>query len=341
MSTLYLCSQKTKLRFMDNHFVLTTFEDEYGRSYEVKRVSGRQIDSVLAFGIIAITREALTYCMSNGITVSYFSSNGKYIGSSVSNEAKCSELKLCQYARYFNDVHRLYLAKMIVMGKIRNQIATLKYFSHNRDNAAEQVDQVISQMEMHMKRIGSAESVRELDGIEGVSASLYFGIWRRFLPRELGFVRRIKHPATDPVNAMLSLGYTLLTNLIRGIAVARGLEPSIGYLHEQHSNRPSLACDLIEEFRAPIVDRFVVRGCNLQQFRPEMFSENDPVKGVRFKGDFIRAFFSSWEMFISKNVREYGVAEEDRKDLISLIVRQVDRIAGVIRNGGVYEPFRF
>ena len=83
-----------------------------------------RVDNILVFGLIDITREALKHCFLSGIPVSYFSITGKYIGSSLSNKSKCSELKLCQYERYINPEQRLILAKTIVKGKIRNQLAS-------------------------------------------------------------------------------------------------------------------------------------------------------------------------------------------------------------------------
>ena len=341
MATLYLCTQKTKLRYIDNHFVLTTFDGGSGYGEELKRVNGCRVDNILVFGLIDITREALKHCFLSGIPVSYFSITGKYIGSSLSNKSKCSELKLCQYERYINPEQRLILAKTIVKGKIRNQLATIKHFTRNMDCIPADVIPVREQLNYFLNKVDNANSISAFDGIEGTCAGKYFSIFNSFLTDNLGFSQRVKHPATDPVNAMLSLGYTLVTNLINGIIIARGLEPAIGFLHELHSNRPSLACDLVEEFRAPVVDRFIVRACNLQMIESDMFEKGDDGNSVKFKESYFKDFLTKWQIFISKKIREPDVEEFRRQNLLGLIIRQVDRMARVLRAGGEYEPFKY
>ena len=121
------------------------------------------------------------------------------------------------------------------------------------------------------QRVAAAMDRDSLLGLEGCGARAYFQALADAFLGDIPFDGRAQHPAPDPANALLSLAYTLLTNALAGLLEARGLDPCLGFLHEIHGARPCLALDLLEEFRHPVADRFVLRLGNLRIMRPDMF----------------------------------------------------------------------
>jgi CRISPR-associated endonuclease Cas1 len=140
----------------------------------------------------------------------------------------------------------------------------------------------------------AATNTAELMGCEGAATRDYFDGLGHILGTEWGFTTRQRRPPPDPVNAMLSFGYTLVLNEAVSACVLVGLDPYLGMLHSPHRNRPSLALDLIEELRPVVVDAIVVRLTRTGQVTPASFTIT-PEHGCRLDDAGRRAFLSSYE----------------------------------------------
>ena len=126
------------------------------------------------------------------------------------------------------------------------------------------------------------------------------------------------------------------TNLIGGHVEARGLDPAMGFLHTPRPGRASLALDLLEEFRHPVVDRFVMRVCNLRMLQPGMFEIDPEEGGVRLTREGLKIFFKAWGEYLERPVQEVG---GEKLSPAVLIRRQVNRMAMAFRGEEVYQPF--
>jgi len=122
--------------------------------------------------------------------------------------------------------------------------------------------EAIAQLESSRERAARQTAIESLLGVEGDAARIYFGMFGTMLRSDLTFAGRSRRPPRDPVNALLSFGYTLLTTELTGALAAQGLDPFVGVLHDLDYGRPSLALDLLEEFRQPIIDRLVLSVVN-------------------------------------------------------------------------------
>ena len=131
-------------------------------------------------------------------------------------------------------------------------------------------------------------------GLEGAASRIYFQELARTLAPEWEFGGRQRRPPPDPVNAMLSYGYTILAHETAAAAETAGLDPMVGFLHRHRSGRPALALDLMEEFRPATVDVAVRRLIATDQVRPEQF-DDDPAAGCRMSPDARTAFLAAYE----------------------------------------------
>lgn len=144
-----------------------------------------------------------------------------------------------------------------------------------------------------------AETVDTLRGIEGDAANAYFGVFKHLIlkPSEcFTFIRRVKRPPTDPVNAMLSFGYSMLANECASALEGVGLDPAAGFMHTLRPGRNSLAFDLMEEMRSYIVDRLVLSIINNRQLNEKHFMQSDEDGlPVYFTDNGLKKFLSCWQ----------------------------------------------
>lgn len=342
MAVLYVTKAPCVVRVSFGVVLVTSFsEKDKPDSYTVlQECKAALLEAIIVWGKVQVTSDAVRFCLRNGIDLAYFDTNGFYLGKLESHVSKCSDLKLIQYKLYLNSNLRLNYAKQLVKGKVINQIATLRYFAKNNVDLASKLSPGISLIETMYKQIDLVKDINELLGFEGSIARKYFEFYGVVFIKDLVFICRTHRPAKDPVNSLMSLGYVILTNVINGILIARGFEPTIGIVHEPYSNRPALALDLVEEFRSVVVDRFVVKLCNLGVFKENMFYK-DEQGGYKLKDEYCRIFFKNWEEFINKPIPEAGTNIDQRKNVRELICQQVDILAMAIRQNIQYNHFKF
>lgn len=145
---------------------------------------------------------------------------------------------MAQYERYKDEDFVLRLSKAIVGGKLRNSLEVLRRFSYNHPEVS--LKDESGRLEKSIQEVQAGNSLQELRGIEGAGAKVYFSGFSKMIRRgEFDFNGRRKRPATDPVNALLSFGYTLLFNEISSLLDGIGFDPYLGFFHQIHYGRPS------------------------------------------------------------------------------------------------------
>ena len=135
----------------------------------------------------------------------------------------------------------------------------------------------------------------------------------------------------------------MLTNILTGFIISRGLEAGLGTLHAAQSGRESLALDLVEQFRAPVIDRLIIKNCNLRKFSPEMFCDDGVTGGVRFKKNMISSFFEIWDSNLHKEYTHNPLNTDEHpvRNLVELLLYQVDEYASALRSGRPYRSYVF
>ena len=337
MPSLYVTEPGSTMR-LRGRSLLVTDRVEKGADKLLFEVEPHHVDSIGLVGEVHVTSDAVRHCFDLGIPLAWFSRDGELQGRCVPTTDRNGALRLAQYAAATNTARTSQIAQSIIGGKIDNATALLVDAQGN-DPSNALLPPAIASLKNLRTRLASHADVDSLRGVEGAAASAFYSAFGSALRPGNGmtFTKRERRPPPDPVNALLSFASVLLGNRLAGIVEARGLDPSIGFLHELRSGRPSLALDLLEEWRAPVVERFVLRVCNLRALRPEHF-ESDPQapQGVRMTRDGLRTFFIEWEKFLLRPLR---VAHGEDHPVPAMLVGQVDAMARALVDGLPYEPF--
>ena len=199
--------------------------------------------------------------MERNVCLTYLTAHGRYIGRIEPAFSKNSVLRRAQYAASFDTAQTLTLARGFVAGKLANLRVTLLRAARNTEGLS--VDSAVDAIRRAERHVEPADNIDTLRGHEGEGSAAYFGVFNRLIKAEgISFPKRVRRPPTDPVNALLSFGYALLANDIHAAVQVLGFDPYCGYLHADRYGRPSLALDLMEEFRPIIVDAVVLACLN-------------------------------------------------------------------------------
>jgi len=239
----------------------------------IEEVRMRDVSHVALFGNIQISTQAIQSLCEQEIPVTYFSMGGWFYGITRGHALKNIFLRMEQFRLARDEMTCLSLARQFVHGKIRNH-RTLLMRNHLEPSAA-----MIGKLKRASEDALVATSIEELLGIEGAAASQYFQQFNGMVKVEddlpglempsnnakqlafnFNFTNRNRRPPTDPVNAMLSLAYSMLAKDCTLAALAVGFDPYLGFYHQPRFGRPALGLDLMEEFR-PLIAESTVLSC--------------------------------------------------------------------------------
>ncbi len=219
------------------------------------------LTQVVVYGYVQVTSQALRKLMARGIDTVFLTYGGKFVGRLAGPMGKNIELRQAQFGLLTQEEERLRLAKIYVSGKISNSRTLLRRYQRRRQD--ELIAKALVMTRIMAAKVDQARTLDEVRGIEGQAASAYFSAFPALIQADgIQFTGRKRRPPPDPVNILLSFGYTLLLNQVQGACEQAGLDPYLGALHGVKRGMPSLALDLMEEFRPVIVDVAVLRALN-------------------------------------------------------------------------------
>ncbi len=262
MSTLYITEQGAQVHKKGGRLVVKQGEDILDDIPLIK------IDRLVLMGSgVGVTTPALHALVRNNIDVLYTTGRGGFVSRVVGREHKHSRLRHAQAHAVSDPDLALEVAKSIVQGKVNNQ----RVLVQRHAEGGRWAKRALENMNRMRKRVESARTLDEVRGLEGMAAKEFFALLRRLIqpPRDgrtWGFDRREYYPPPDPVNALLSFGYTLLLNDLIAACQTSGLDPDMGFFHAMGYGKPSMALDLEEEFRPIIVDSIVLMAVNRPLF---------------------------------------------------------------------------
>jgi CRISPR-associated protein Cas1 len=270
----------------------------------LEEVRLNDVSHLALFGNIQISTQAVQSLCEAEIPVSYFSMGGWFYGLTRGHELKNVFLRMEQFRQAREPDVCLRLARHFVQGKIRNHRTMLMR------NHLEPPSAAVLKLKQHADLALQAGSLPELLGVEGGAAAAYFAQFsgmikvqedltddrqRSTSPAQLSFnfTHRNRRPPTDPVNALLSLAYSLLSKDCTLAVLAVGFDPYVGFFHQPRFGRPALALDLMEEFRPLVAESAVLSAINNRSVTPADFVRAGQAVNLSAAGR--RRFFNAYE----------------------------------------------
>ena len=293
----------------------------------IKEIPAIKIDQIMVFGNAQITTQAMQFCLGESIPIFLLSGQGRYYGVVDSFETDPVLLHRDQFRRAEDSEFCLALARGFVHGKLANSRLILNRQARKRD--APRLAEAADTLKLIIKQLGNAESLDQLRGYEGSGARVYFAAIAQTLDPAWGFTKRQRQPPKDPLNAMLSYGYTVLFYNIYSFIRARGLNPHVGYLHALRAGHPALASDIIEEFRAVVVDAVVLKLVLNRQVSPDDFNATENTGACLLNDEARGVFIKALEMKLNSAVKH--PISRLKLDYRRCVEHQVNHLAAVIR----------
>lgn len=290
-ATLYISAQGSRLARVGERLVVRSAEGKI-----LSDVPFFRVQEVIAFGTVEVSHAALTALQRRSIDMVFLTLDGRFKCRLSNMQYRAVVCRMKQYEKAHDDAFRLGMAKTLVRGKLGTSKVWLMRQNRTRDEAL--ASQVLT-VKGCLDAISDTRTVDELMGIEGTAARAHFEGLRLILKQDLGFSGRVRRPPTDPVNAMLSFGYTLLYNRVLSAIERIGLDPMLSNLHAIEDRRASLALDLMEEFRIILVDSVVLGVVNRLEMRPGDF-RGEEGKGIRMTEDAIARFVNALQNRLSE-----------------------------------------
>lgn len=330
MAVLYLVEQGSTLKKEAGNFVVQK------ESSVLQKVSSDLVEQIVIFGNVHLTTPVINHVLKEGIDCVFCSSYGKYHGRLISSESRFGALRK-QQLRACDDLSTsLAIAVQMVRGKLANQRTLIMRQQRKKPSAAMAAG--IVGLQESLGKLGTADRVGSLMGIEGHGSALYFTAFKEMLKERLGFEARHRRPPPDPVNSMLSFGYTLLGYNMQSAVSTVGLDPYIGFLHVPDRSRPSLVLDLIEEFRPIIVDSLVIWLANTGVLGRDDFRRGDDARRpVLMTDDARKKFLRYYEERVQSSVSHPDSGQTSYRRCFELQARRLARV--ITGQSKLYQPF--
>lgn len=257
------------------------------------------LDGITIMGQAEVSTACMMHCLKEGIPLAYYSKGGTYFGrlQSTGHVNVARQRKQCDL---YDTEFALELSKNIISGKLKNQYVVLRRYEKSKglgesDNA--------KMIKICRNKIEGTKDKYALMGYEGQAAKSYFNGLSEVIDSDFIFHGRNKRPPRDEFNSMISLGYSVIMNEVYGKIEMKGLNPYFGFLHSDKEKHPTLASDMMEEWRAVIVDATVMSMINGHEILKEDFMWNCEEPGCYLTKSGIKKYLSKLEKKLQTEVK--------------------------------------
>lgn len=330
MSYLYVCEQGASIGLADNRFQV-----KY-RDGMVKSIPAETLEVIEVFGKVQITTQCIEECLKRGVNILYYSTNGAYYGRLISTNHVNVQRQRLQAERTKDLDFHIAFSKRLIDAKIRNQIVVMRrYARHGNYN----VERSVVEMQNMYKKLENAKSIEQVMGYEGTAAKTYFRELGRMIDPQFAFSGRTRRPPKDPFNSLISLGYSIILNEFYGKIEGKGLNPYFGVMHSDHEKHPTLASDLMEEWRAVLIDSLALSMLNGHELCKDDFYTETEQPGVFLEKDGFKKYIQKLENKFRTETRylsyiDYSVSFRRAMDL------QINQFVKVLETNDVelYHP---
>ena len=253
-----------------------------------------KVDGIVVLGRATISPAIVNELLERQIPLSFLTNTGRYLGRLEPEMTKNIFVRQAQWQAVGESEKAIHLVRGFVRGKLKNYRMMLS--RNQRKHPEVQLQAAITRLENAIAPIDKTNAINSLRGLEGAGSAAYFGVFNQLIRSEgFSFEARRRRPPTDPVNALLSFGYSLLRHDIQSAVNIVGFDPYLGYLHQQHYGRPGLALDLMEEFRPLVVDATVLGAINLHILTSSDFTIETLSNAVLLSPEGRREFLKLYE----------------------------------------------
>lgn len=284
------------------------------------------VSRIVAFGSVAISSGLRSWAMYNGVDIVLASRRGSYLGIMQGTKTETHSARLIAQVEINDTPRQLEISCAIIRAKIHKQIVVLQRFS--KRESEEKVSNAITNMRKFMSMLDDAASIDEAMGLEGAAAKEYFAAYGSLLPDELAFTTRSRQPPLDLANASLSFLYTVLLGECVTALGAAGMDPGLGVLHSPQAKRPSLALDLLEEFRPLVADQVVLNAARRNRLNSKHARKDPKGQGIlltkKGREEILKAYEERMLQVVKGSIPDF--AGSIRRHLY----RQAQRLAGAI-----------
>lgn len=274
LNTLFVTTQGAYLR-KEGETVVVMVEKKPRIRLPVLTLGG-----IVCFGRVSCSPALLGFCASRGVGISFLSERGRFLARVLGATTGNVRLRREQYRRSEDRLQAAGIARAFVLAKAANCRTSLMRAlrDHPETQGGGEIRLAVSGIEARLAEIQREADLDSLRGIEGQTAHQYFAVAGHLILAqrdEFSFHGRNRRPPRDNFNALLSFIYTLMLHDIRSALEAVGLDPAVGFLHRDRPGRPSLALDLMEEFRPWLADRLALSLVNLRQVQGSGFQRSE------------------------------------------------------------------
>lgn len=252
-----------------------------------------KVDGVVVLGRATVSPAAMIELLERKIPLSFMTGTGRFLGRLEPELNKNIFVRAAQWQAAGESARAVHVVQGFVRGKLKSY-RNLLLRAQREGNA--DLNAGIARLEQAIAPIEKTIEIDSLRGLEGAGSAAYFTHFNRLIRNEcFSFTSRRRRPPTDPVNALLSFGYSLLTHDVQGAINIVGFDPYLGYLHTQRYGRPSLALDLMEEFRPLVVDAMMLSALNRKALNPDDFAQEPISHAVSLTEEGRRKFLRLYE----------------------------------------------
>ena len=274
LNTLYVTTQGAYLA-KEGETVVVKVDQEIRLRLPIHTIGG-----IVCFGNVSCSPFLMGFCGENGVGISFLSEYGRFLARVQGPVSGNVLLRRKQYRLADDQEYSAQMAKYFVTGKIANCRTILQRVlrDHSNKMTDDALSRSIAELSSSLKSLELNQSLDSIRGLEGDAAHTYFGVFDNLIVAQkenFTFQERNRRPPLDNVNCLLSFLYTLLVHDCRSALEAVGLDPAVGFLHRDRPGRPSLALDLMEEFRPFLADRLALSLINLRQVQDKGFTQTE------------------------------------------------------------------
>ena len=329
MSLLYINENGATIGIESNRCTVN-YKDGRKRLIPIESLEG-----ITIMGQSQMTSQCSQECMQRGIPVTYFSRGGKYFGRLMST-GHINVLRQRKQSMLYDTKFAVELAMKILSAKIKNQSVVLRRYEKSKGIYLEEEQKMLT---ICRNKILTCDRIEEMIGFEGQAAKYYFRGLSACIKEEFAFQGRSRRPPMDEFNSMISLGYSILMNEVYCKIEMKGLHPYFGFIHRDAEKHPTLASDMMEEWRAVIVDATAMSMINGHEILKEHFTFGMEKPGCYLTKDGLKLYLNKLERKFQTEVRylkyvDYAVSFRRG------IFLQMEQLSKAIEEGdaGLYEP---